>query len=78
MNPQHHTACFALLEVAAREGLPLSSILQSINEAILDAHSSALAEPNPNALAVWSDIPCAGDISTAVELVAYLAQQVQT
>lgn len=74
MHPQHHTAYYALLEVAKQEGVPLTTVIQNIEDAIKEAHSRAITENNTAIISAWSHIPCKGKIPTAVELISYLSE----
>ena len=77
MKYSHWSAVQALLEVAQREGLTLEDVVQSIDEAIHQAYFTALKEGNQDVIDRWKAIPSAGEIPSAVELVAYLGCQVR-
>ena len=69
-------AYMAMKEVAKKEGVSLTVVMERINEAIEEAYLRAHNEGNSEILEKWRDIPCDGDIPTALEMIVYLAEQV--
>ncbi len=74
MNTQK--ARFALKKVAEREGVSMEQVTEDIEAAILEAIRHSYSQNDMAAIAAWQRIPCKGERPTALELVAYLAEQV--
>ena len=74
MEPQHYAAYYALTEIAKRENISVENVIQSIDEAILDAYSGAIAHGDTAAISAWANIPCKDTVPTAIELIAYLSE----
>ncbi len=53
MNTQHYTAYYALMEVAKRRGIPLTAVIQSIEDAIKEAYSDAVAKKPQSVRPGW-------------------------
>ena len=62
----------ALRAVAKRQGLSEREVVAAIEPAIAQAYRQG----DGKILAQWEKIPCAGDMPTAYELVAYLSERV--
>lgn len=62
----------ALVELAKQENLPVETVIKDIESAIKEGYESSLAKNNYIALEAWRKIPSAGELPTAIEMVAYL------
>ena len=76
MYKKHARAHRALTEIARKEGIPVDQVVREIEEAILDAYSSAQKNNDRATLDQWADIPCEGHLPTALELITYLGNKV--
>ena len=65
----------ALKRVAERRGVPVESVIQSVDELIQQTFSDIHAQNNQQAMEVWSKIPRNGSCPTAIELVDYLTKR---
>ena len=65
----------ALEKVAERQGIPVESVIQSVDELIQQTFSDIHAQNNQRALAVWSKISRNGSCPTAMELVDYVTKR---
>lgn len=54
----------------------MDQVVREIEEAILDAYSSAQKNNDRATLDQWADIPCEGHLPTALELITYLGNKV--
>lgn len=61
----------ALVQVAKQRGVPVEKVIEEIEAAIRIGYDQAKKDNDRKALARWRDVPSAGEIPTAVELVAY-------
>lgn len=64
----------SLEEVARREGVPLETVVRSIEIGIGQAIEDCRRRGDRRALKLWEQIPSVGKIPTPYELVAYLGQ----
>ena len=62
----------ALQEVARQNGMTLEEVKKEIRLAML----AGLCNTDPAVQARWKDIPCAGEVPTPEELIAYVATMV--
>ena len=64
----------SLEEVARREGVPLETVVRSIEIGIEQAIEDCSRRGDQRALKLWDQIPSVGKTPTPYELVAYLGQ----
>ena len=72
MDNQQWRAYHALRKVAQMEGISVQEVVQNIDDAIKEAYSTTKDENNQEVLKRWKEIPCEGELPTALELVIYL------
>ena len=75
MDNQQWRAYHALRKVAQMEGITVQQVIRNIDDAIREAYSSAKDENNQEVLKRWKEVPCEGELPTALELVAYLGEK---
>lgn len=63
-----------LAELAKEQNLPLEKVICAIEEAITEAYNTSVKNNDRTALEAWSKIPRAGELPTAAEMLAYLAE----
>ena len=64
----------ALRMTAQKHGVSYETVIKEIEFAISDAIETARRNNDMEKLAMWSAIPCKGDIPTAKEMVAYFME----
>ena len=74
MDTQHYAAYHALMEIATKENIPISNVIQSIEDAILNAYSGSFSQGNTAAISARANIPCKDTVPTAIELIAYISE----
>lgn len=62
----------AIKYVARKYGVSESEVVKEIEDTIAETLETIRRENNYEAMAKWQKIPCAGEVPTAYELVAYL------
>ena len=62
----------ALQTVAIRNGTTVEAVRKEIKLAML----AGLCNTDPTVQAKWKEIPCAGEVPTPEELIAYLAKEI--
>ena len=75
MDNQQWRAYHALRKVAQMEGISVQQVIRNIDDAIREACSSAKDENNQEVLKRWKEVPCEGELPTALELVVYLGEK---
>ncbi len=68
---QIRRATNALNEVARNHGITLDEVRKEIDDAIAEARSC----PDPIVQAKWKEIPCAGEVPTAEEVMVYVLEK---
>ena len=69
-------AYLALCKVARRNGITVKHVIWEIEAMSKESYFSARRDGKQEVLKAWQEIPCKGEIPTALELVAYLAEQI--
>lgn len=77
MDIKQWQAYRALKKVARQKGISVNQVMQDIDDVILEAYTTARKEGNQQVLAAWREIPCKGALPTSLELVSYLANQIE-
>ena len=77
MNRNDAQAYRALTKIARREGIPVEQVISEIEKAIRAAYLSAQNSGDQAALERWAEIPCEGNLPTALELITYLGDKVR-
>ena len=78
MEKRQWEAYHALRQVAKKEGISVQQVILDIEEAITEAYFTAKKEDDQPVLERWNAIPSKGEIPTALELVAYLGDKLQS
>ena len=73
MRKDHRRGWKVLREVARREGVPLSHVVKSIEEAAEEARANARKNGDMELLRMWESIPKKGEKASAVEIVEFLS-----
>ena len=68
-------AYHVLHRVAQMEEIPVQQVIRDIEDAIQEAYLSAKEGNNQEVLARWHEIPCEGEIPSALELLTYLSEK---
>ena len=73
LNRAHSAVC----KIAEKEGIPADQVIRCIDDAIQEAYFTAQRENNQEILLRWREIPCKGNLPSALELVDYLAKKIK-